>query len=179
MTSAQLLTVDRAMQVLGVFTIHSRQWGISELARNTGLDKSQVHRIVSTLALRGFLVADPVSRRYALGPRLVTLGRVAEQSSCARAVLSGLARTCHASALFCQADGGFDRCMTAVNGPGVLAATITGEQIPGYGGGASGDAIFAHLPESQAREMLRDVLSRPDGFPGETWVQLTARYEEV
>ena len=91
MPSAPLLTVDRALQILSVFTLDSHQWGITELARATGLDKSQTHRMVSTLAGRGFLVADPVSRRYGLGPRLVALGRVAEQTSFARTVLIGLA----------------------------------------------------------------------------------------
>lgn len=177
--AGHLLTVERAIAVLGVFTIERRQWGVSDLARALDLDKSQVHRIVATLASRGFLVADPVSRRYNLGPRIVTLGRVAEQSSFARAVLSGLAKTCHASALFCQADGAFYRCMAAVNGPGVLAATITGVQIPGYGGGASGDVIFANLPLSQAREMLGEVLVRSDGTPGESWEELATRYENI
>lgn len=179
MPSAPLLTVDRALQILNAFSLDSRQWGISELARETGLEKSQTHRMVATLAARGFLIADPVSRRYGLGPRLVALGRVAEQTSFARTVLLGLARRCHASAVFCQPEGAFYRCVAAIDSPGVLSATIVGEQIPGYGGGATGDAIFAHLPEEQVRELLGRELRRPDGTPGESWEQLLKRYDEI
>lgn len=167
------------MQVLNMFTLQSRQWGVSELARETGLDKSQAHRIVATLAARGYLVADPVSRRYGLGPRLVALGRVAEQTSFARTVLINLARVCHASAVFCQPDGAFYRCVAAIDSPGVLSATIVGEQIPGYGGGATGDVIFAYLPEDEVREVFGRELRHADGSPGEGWERLLKRYEEI
>lgn len=179
MSSPSLLTVDRAMQVLNMFTLQSRQWGVSELARETGLDKSQAHRIVATLAARGYLVADPVSRRYGLGPRLVALGRVAEQAPFSRTVLITLARVCHASAVFCYPDGAFYRCAVAIDSPGVLSATIVGEQFPGYGGGATGDVIFAHLPEDEVREVLGRELHHADGSPGESWEQLLKRYEEI
>ena len=44
--------------------------GISELSREIGADKAMVHRIVRTMAERGWVVQDPGTRRYQLGPAL-------------------------------------------------------------------------------------------------------------
>jgi len=160
---ASLLTVDRALQALEAFTRESPEWGVSELARAAGLDKSQVQRILATLSGRGFLAVDPLTRRYRLGPRLVALGRLAEQTSLARPLLSGLARRCQESAMFNEPDGAYYRCAAAVDGPGPLRyAPIVGERFPGYGGGASGDAIFAHLLPPHVRELFGDTAHRRD-----------------
>ena len=64
--SAVLQTADRALQVLLAFRSRP-EWGVSELARELGLDKSVTQRLLSTLARRGFVLADPESRRYRLG----------------------------------------------------------------------------------------------------------------
>ena len=81
--------------------------------------------------------------------------------------------------MFCQPDGAFYRCVAAIDAPGVLSATIVGEQLPGYGGGATGDVIFAHLPEDQVRELFGRQLVRADGSAGESWEQLLKRYESI
>lgn len=177
---SQLLTVDRALRVLGSFTAHNADWGVSELSRASGLNKSQTQRILSTLAARGFLEIDPGSHRYRLGVRLVTLARLAEQTNVARPFLSALARECGESAVFCEPDGPYYRCAAAVDGPGpVRYSTIVGERFPGYGGGASGDAIFAYLPLDHVRSLFGDDLTRADGTAGESWEQLTQRYGEI
>lgn len=53
--------------------------GLAELADATGLERSTAHRLLATLATVGFVSADPVSRRYRLGPRLAVLGRTAQR----------------------------------------------------------------------------------------------------
>src|SRR5882757_4339146 len=89
-TPGYLQTVDRALRVLGAFSADTTSWGVSELARFLRLDKSGVQRSLATLALRGFLVADPVTRRYHLRPALIGLGRLAEESDATLAQLRGL-----------------------------------------------------------------------------------------
>jgi DNA-binding IclR family transcriptional regulator len=178
-----LQTADRALQVLAAFTADRREWGVSDLARSHGLDKSQTQRLLATLAYRGFLVANPDTRRYRLGPALVALGRLAEQSDSVmrliRPVLARLAQHCGESAVFNVADGNRYRCAAAADGPGPIRYTsIVGDVFPGHGG-ASGHAIFAYLAESELRVLFGAELERMTNTTAGTLEELLSRYAEV
>ncbi len=49
--------------------------GITELAEQLDVDKSSASRMMQTLASYGFAEQDPDTRRYRLGPKIVTLSR--------------------------------------------------------------------------------------------------------
>lgn len=67
-------SVDRALEILGLFTPSRLRLGISDISRLTGLARPTVHGIVQTLAGRGFLDQDPETRKYALGLTIYELG---------------------------------------------------------------------------------------------------------
>jgi DNA-binding IclR family transcriptional regulator len=69
-----LQTVDRALDILCAFS-DKDEIGISDLSRKLKLPKSVVHRVMHTLALRGF-VEQGENRRYRLGLRVLELGNV-------------------------------------------------------------------------------------------------------
>lgn len=69
-------SLERALQVLGCFSEDRPEWGISDLARQSGLPKSTIHDILSTLQRGGFIHHTPVSKRYRLGPKAIQLGFV-------------------------------------------------------------------------------------------------------
>ncbi|TXH57486.1 MAG: IclR family transcriptional regulator [Burkholderiaceae bacterium] len=71
----QLSTVSKALQVLEAFSYERPVLGVSELARQLGMGKSSVHRILSTLAEQGFVVKT-VDDRYRLGLKLHALGQL-------------------------------------------------------------------------------------------------------
>jgi DNA-binding IclR family transcriptional regulator len=48
--------------------------GVSELARGLRLSKGTIHAVAQTLTRHGYLVQGDDTRKYQLGPRLVTLG---------------------------------------------------------------------------------------------------------
>ncbi len=73
-SGGSLQTLEHALDVLGVFA-EKEELGVSELARRLGLHKSGIHRIVRTLASRGFVEQRP-NRRYSLGVRVLELGNV-------------------------------------------------------------------------------------------------------
>jgi IclR family transcriptional regulator, acetate operon repressor len=178
-----LQTADRALQVLGAFTADRPEWGVTDLARSLELDKSQVQRLLATLARRDFLVANPDTRRYRLGPALVALGRLAEQSDgvlrLVRPALARLAQRCGESAVFSVPDGNRYRCAAAADGPGPLRYTsIIGDIFPGYGG-ASGHAIFAFYPEAELRAMFGETIERTTATTAGSLGELLTRYAEV
>ncbi len=71
----QLSTVTRALSVLQAFSYDRPVLGVSELARQLGIGKSSVHRILSTLAEEGFVVKT-ADDRYRLGFKLHELGQL-------------------------------------------------------------------------------------------------------
>ncbi|MDI2131650.1 IclR family transcriptional regulator [Yinghuangia seranimata] len=74
--SRSIAAVERAMDVLLLFGRSGRpDLGITEIAQELGLTKAAVHRILTALRTRRLVSADPTTRRYALGPAAVALGR--------------------------------------------------------------------------------------------------------
>jgi DNA-binding IclR family transcriptional regulator len=57
-----------------------QRFGLSELARRTGLSKPTCLGIATTLTDAGYLIRDGSDKAYRLGPGLISLGRAAQQS---------------------------------------------------------------------------------------------------
>lgn len=55
-------------------------FGLSELARKVGLSKPTCLGIITTLTGSGYLIRDTATKEYRLGPALITLGHVAQES---------------------------------------------------------------------------------------------------
>ena len=68
-------TALKALRVLEVVAAHSRPLALAEVAREAGLEKSVVHRMLATLLTAGYVRQDAESRRYSLSYRVVTLSR--------------------------------------------------------------------------------------------------------
>ncbi|MEX2541653.1 MAG: IclR family transcriptional regulator [Trueperaceae bacterium] len=70
------MLIDRLVDVLECFE-RGKPLGITEISEQTSLAKGTVHRIVTNLRRRGFLEQKTGSKRYRLGPRLLSLSAVA------------------------------------------------------------------------------------------------------
>lgn len=68
--------VDRALDLLTIFARGQAEHTLSELARESGLGKPTVHRLMRTLEERRF-VERRADGRYALGPTVAMLGMIA------------------------------------------------------------------------------------------------------
>lgn len=70
--------VDRALQIIAAMASHGEpDMGISQLARETGMSKAVVHRIVRTLVARDFFSYDDSTQRYGLGSAALVVGLAA------------------------------------------------------------------------------------------------------
>ncbi|MFD7131962.1 IclR family transcriptional regulator [Streptomyces sp. NPDC059894] len=75
-SSRSIAAVERAMDVLLLFGRSGRpDLGVTEIAQELDITKAVVHRILTALRNRDLIIADPVTRRYALGPAAISLGR--------------------------------------------------------------------------------------------------------
>src|SRR5215470_2586422 len=66
-------SIERAFDLLEMLADADSALGLSDLAASSGLPLPTVHRLMRTLANRGY-VRQEASRRYTLGSRLIRLG---------------------------------------------------------------------------------------------------------
>lgn len=71
-------SVERVFELLELITDAGGEVALSELSSSTDLPLPTIHRLLRTL-LNGGYVRQLPSRRYALGPRLIRFGEVANQ----------------------------------------------------------------------------------------------------
>jgi IclR family transcriptional regulator, acetate operon repressor len=123
---------------------------LSELARETGVAKSTIHRVCSTMGERGWVARDTRSGQIELGPRIAWLARSAPGSA--------LAATFHVVASRLVARHNETTCLTVLDGrESVFVAkeetthpvrllTAVGSRLPAFAA-ASGRAMLADLPD--------------------------------
>lgn len=74
--------IDRTVAVLNHLAANPmRQFSLSELARDLGLNKATAHGMLSSLTESGYLTRDPLAKTYGLGPALIALGNAALAST--------------------------------------------------------------------------------------------------
>ena len=62
-----LRSVNNALAVLESFSVERPEIGVTELSQTLGLGKSTVHRLLTSLASRGYVRKNPDTDRYCLG----------------------------------------------------------------------------------------------------------------
>ena len=67
-------SVDRALQILALFSHRCPTLGVTEISQAVGLSKGTVHGLIRTLLRQGFLQQDLPSRKYRLGMKIYELG---------------------------------------------------------------------------------------------------------
>src|SRR5260221_5652485 len=79
-------SVRRALRLVQAFNRYHTRRSVGELAQATGLHKSIVTRLMATMAHEGFVVQDPLTRRYMIGPMLFSAGSLYEPAAMYREV---------------------------------------------------------------------------------------------
>jgi len=76
MEKKTIQSIDRALQVLELFSLEKPEWGVTEISKALNIYKSNVHNILSTFAEKGFVKKDPKTDKYKLGIKFFELGSV-------------------------------------------------------------------------------------------------------
>lgn len=154
-----LQTVDRALNILLSYSESRSEWGVTELAEEFGLGRSSSQRLLAALAQRGFLRADPYSRRYRLGPAMWRMAALWERSGGLAALadhpLLDLAHVTDRTSLFAIPDGVHVRCIAAVDGlkGPTRAHPFKTSLYPAHAGAVS-RAYFAFIEPEERRSLL-------------------------
>lgn len=156
-----LQSVDNALRIMEAMSESEYELGIAELSRNLGLGRSTVHRLITTLESRGFVTQNPVTAKYKLGIKIVTIGGTILQKidiiKEARPYLEKLSRATGESSHLALLSGDEIIFVDKVLGsnPAKMASVI-GLRRPAYAT-ATGKMLLAHLPEEQLKKWLNRV----------------------
>ena len=69
-------SIDRALQILELFSLEKPEWRITEISKALNIYKSNVYNVLTTLAERGFVVKDSKTDKYKLGIKFFELGSI-------------------------------------------------------------------------------------------------------
>ena len=88
-----LRSVNNALAVLESFSIERPELGVTELSQTLGLGKSTIHRLLTSLAARGYVRKNPETERYCLGFKAFEVGSLAAGRGAIREIVAPFLRT--------------------------------------------------------------------------------------
>ncbi|WP_265923068.1 IclR family transcriptional regulator [Cupriavidus nantongensis] len=180
-TSGKLIVpVARGLYVLEAFTAEHQWLGNGDIALSTGIPRASVSRILQSLTSLGYLQHDPCARKYALAPRVLSLGYAAIAQSevrfAARAPMQTLADDADAYLTLGIRDRLDLFVLEACRGRGFDMAIDfrAGERFP-FSSSVSGWAMLGALPELERFYLLENIQRK---HPRE-WSRLRRRMGEA
>lgn len=72
----QLKSVEKALHILGTFTMERPQMSIGDLVEQLGIPKVSIYRFLRVLMRHGFIAQNPETHAYRLGIRMFELGSI-------------------------------------------------------------------------------------------------------
>jgi DNA-binding IclR family transcriptional regulator len=151
--------LTRGLSILSLFDVDHREWTIDEMAEQTGLVRMTAYRMARTLESVAFLVRDPSTNRYRLGPATLAMCYVSDDHSAfvdaARPFLAALVQETGESVTLAIEVDGFPVCVAIINttrpfkrktAPGRILgdiATVHGKIFAAFKSPAEREAILA------------------------------------
>ncbi len=169
-----MTALERGLSVLTIFPSDNRPLGNAEISELVGLPKATVSRITHTLTALGYLRHDPATRKYCLGPGVLSLGyhvlAQMEIRDIARPYMQELADYADASVYLAVRDGNDMVYVEACRAPASMVIRLgVGSRVPLAVTGI-GRAYLAALPQSEVEGIMAGIA--PDY--GEDWPRVRA-----
>jgi len=157
-------SVHKTFAVLEYFTVQKPEWGVTELAKEIGTNKSTVFRFLAQMQAIGILDKDNQTERYRLGLKLFELGnRVQLRTAFVEkthpqlvSVAKSITETVHIAVLKNHQVFYIDK----VESPqGLKISSHIGSYLPAYGI-ALGKVLLAFLPEEEQNKSLDYIFNK-------------------
>jgi len=152
-------SVLRAIKLLKTFDDAQPEWGLTDLAREVGLNKTTVYRLMTALESEGMVSRSASQDAYTLGPLAVTLGgRAMRQNDLRVLAKSALVELAEATGETSSLDlliGDEILIIDEVLGNHLVgSASSLGQRHPALTA-STGKAMVAFLPPEQQEALLR------------------------
>lgn len=160
----KLRSLNSTLDILECFVHSGPELGVSDLSRLVGMSKGAVHRVLSNLVERGYVVRDDARGRYQLGLRLWELGTASIgqfelrdiASPCLRRLTDMTGETTHLAVYESGEVVYIDKVATT---HAVQAYSRIGGRAPAYCV-ATGKALLAHQPLEERNAVASGLLKQ-------------------
>lgn len=156
----------RGLNILTLFTRETPTRSLTELTTTTGLNKTSVFRLATTLEEAGFLLRDPETKRYRPGIKILQLGFTAISSLDLRQIahpyLEQLSQQVDETVSLSVLDGLDVIYIDRVRNRQIVGVVLgMGSRLPAHCA-SMGKAMLAHLPADELEHRLENtkLLSR-------------------
>lgn len=157
------LSADRVIDVLLLFTKGPATLGVSAIARELGLSKAVVHRILRSLASRHMVELAPDGRGYQLGGATVALGaralRDRDLRRAAQLVLRRLREETRETTTISELVGAARVYLDQLEGPQEIKVAVELGRPHEIHAGATGKVMLAFLPHAVQEQILAGPLA--------------------
>mgnify|MGYP003571159980 CR=1 FL=1 len=164
--SQKIEALERGLMLLQAFRRGDQYLGNAELASRVLLPKATVSRLAYTLTAAGFLVFDPVTRRYSLGPSAIAVGSIALSNTSVREIarpyLEELADQMHLNVGLGMQDRTQIMYIDAFEGNPLIGLRLySGTRLPLAQTSMGRAILFAYSPQKRAEvlDQLRESQS--------------------
>lgn len=150
-------SLERGLDILEMIEAENGDIGVRELARRLELSPTIVQRLVSSLAVRGYIEKNTETSRYRLGHRSMILGASGERGVdylvTARRELDRLAQEHSLNGFVSVLRSGRAIYLLAVQADGLAIRVAVGSEMALHST-AAGKVLLASLDDSEARKLL-------------------------
>jgi DNA-binding IclR family transcriptional regulator len=164
-TANPMGTVTKALELLDLFTREQALIGLSDLARQSGLNKATCFRMMTEMQALGLVEQAGASKAYRLGPAVLRLAALREAAvptrDAAMPVVQALARevgeTAHLSHIVGRTLRTLAFAYSAAHGTKVMMEDA--DLLP-FHATSSGLAVMAYLPDAVVDSLLAQALPK-------------------
>lgn len=154
-------TIDKAVYLLGFFTLEAPEHRLSDLARAAGIDKATAMRVLASLAAGGLIEQHPETRKYRLGTAVLHLARLREASfpvlSVLQPILDELTVEVGELTHACLCSGSAMMTIAVAEPNRATRVYINPAQALPFHATASGLAYMAHVSEDVQKAIVRKI----------------------
>jgi DNA-binding IclR family transcriptional regulator len=150
--------LSKGLLILGLFDAEHRDWTLDEMVAQIGLPRMTAYRMARTLQGAGYLVHDPVTSKYHLGPALLATTYLSESyaqlAEMARPYLESLVEQTGESATLAVEVDGVAVCADMVISARPSRRDVAVGRIIGDTANAHGKMIAASKPDSERERIV-------------------------
>lgn len=153
-------SVQRALQLLLLFTHEAPEWGVADLSRKLSLPKSIVFRLLATLQDEGFVEQNRENSKYRLGSKVFEIAAVYSSQNdlitVGKRYLNELVAEAGVGGLISVLDGATYMCLVSVPSRSLLDIHLRpGDRRPAHAT-AAGKVLLAGLEDDAVRQLYPD-----------------------
>lgn len=156
--------IEKALKILLQFNSREDEFGTFDISRSLNLSKATASRIMNTLAEYGFLLRNPETRKFSLGPWFIAMGLTVSESlhkslvTVAKPHMDRLCREIDETVTFTVLFTPNVVIVYIANKPGMIKINIEVGQITPPNAAASAKSIYAFLSPKTVDALLSKEL---------------------